>query len=113
MVGFFVLCLFWLLGMAISEFFSLPIPGSVMGLMGLWLTLVIYGQVPPWLKQPSSLLLRYLTLLFVPAGVGLMLHWDRLMASGFAMLIIITLSTVAAATVMTAVFKLFRGKHVD
>lgn len=113
MVGFFVLCLFWLLGMAISEFFSLPIPGSVIGLIGLWVALVFYGQVPSWLKQPASLLLRYLTLLFVPAGVGLMLHWDRLMASGFAMLIIITVSTIAAATVMTAVFKAFRGKHVN
>lgn len=112
MLGFFVLCLYWLAGMAVTEYFTLPIPGSVIGLIALWLTLVIHGRVPSWLKPPTTLLLRYLTLLYVPAGVGLMLHWDRLMTSGIALLIIIAISTVLAASAMVVIFKLFRGKYV-
>lgn len=110
MLGIFVLILFWLGGTVLVDWLGWPIPGSVVGLLGLWCVLIINGGVPKWLKQPSNLLIRYLTLLFVPAGVGLILHWDRLMTHGLAMLTIITVSTLAAALLMVAVFKLARVK---
>lgn len=110
MLGLFVLITFWLLGTVLVGWLGWPIPGSVVGLLGLWCVLIINRSVPAWLKPPSSLLIRYLTLLFVPAGVGLILHWDRLMSHGLAMLVIITISTLAAALLMVLVFKLARVK---
>ncbi|TCS40406.1 holin-like protein [Reinekea marinisedimentorum] len=108
--GIFVLILFWLGGSALVEFLNWPIPGSVMGLMGLWVALVINGGVPEWLKKPSSLLIRNMTLLFVPAGVGLINHWDRLTEHGLAMVVIITASTLLTVVLMILIFKLFRVK---
>lgn len=110
MLGIFVLLLFWLAGMLFVAWLALPIPGSVIGLLALWLALVINGGVPNWLRQPSSLLIRYLTLLFVPAGVGLVQHWDRLTTHGVAIVAVIALSSLLAGAAMIAVFKLFRGQ---
>ncbi|ATX78094.1 CidA/LrgA family protein [Reinekea sp.] len=109
MLGIFVLLLFWLLGSALVAVLAWPIPGSVVGLLGLWLALVVNGGVPDWLKKPSSLLIRYLTLLFVPAGVGLIDHWDRLMSHGIAMLVIIAISSVLTAVVMVLIFRAGRA----
>ena len=110
MFGLFVLLLYWFLGSVLVSWAGWPIPGSVVGLMGLWITLAVYGKVPEWLKPPSSLLIRYLTLLFVPAGVGLVEHLDRLQALGFEMLVIITASTLLTAIAMSLIFKLVGKK---
>ncbi|MBU2863377.1 CidA/LrgA family protein [Reinekea forsetii] len=104
--GLFVLLLYWFLGSAFVAWVGWPIPGSVVGLMGLWLTLVIYGGVPNWLKLPSNLLIRYLTLMFVPAGVGLIEHLGRLYNLGVAMFVIIAVSTLLTVLAMALVFKL-------
>lgn len=110
MLGMFVLISFWLAGSVLVDWLDWPIPGSVVGLLGLWLALVINGGVPDWLKQPSTLLIRYLTLLFVPAGVGLIEHWDRLKQYGPETLVIIAVSTVITAIAMIIIFKLSRAR---
>jgi holin-like protein len=104
--GLFVLILYWFLGTALVAWAGWPIPGSVVGLMGLWVTLVFYGQVPDWLKLPSNILIRYLTLLFVPAGVGLIEHLGRLQSLGVEMFAIIAASTLITVVAMVAIFKL-------
>lgn len=110
LLGLFVLIAFWLAGSALVEWLGWPIPGSVVGLLGLWVALVLNRGVPDWLKQPSSLLIRYLTLLFVPAGVGLINHWDRLMTHGLEMVMIIAASTLLASVAMVVIFKLGRNR---
>ncbi|WP_163575897.1 CidA/LrgA family protein [Halomonas faecis] len=53
---------------------ALPIPGPVLGMVILLVGLIVRGKVPASLRMTGEGLLRYLTLLFVPAGVGLMVH---------------------------------------
>lgn len=110
MLGLCVLIGFWWAGSALVEWLAWPIPGSVVGLLGLWLVISIQGRVPAWLQQPSSLLLRYLTLLYVPAGVGIITHWERLQAYGLGILGAVILSSVLTALAMIALFKLLRVK---
>ncbi|WP_051207773.1 CidA/LrgA family protein [Saccharospirillum impatiens] len=107
-LGFLVLLVYWLAGEALSQWIGWPIPGNVVGLVLLWITLTLLKKVPQPVAEASKMLIRYLTLLFVPAGVGLIEHWDRLMANGHWMLLIIAISTVLAALAMIATFKLFR-----
>ncbi|MCC5856685.1 MAG: CidA/LrgA family protein [Ectothiorhodospiraceae bacterium] len=54
---------------------DLPFPGPVLGMLFLFTGLVIHGGVPDPVKRTSDTLLRHLALLFVPAGVGLMVHF--------------------------------------
>jgi holin-like protein len=73
-----ILLVFQLVGEAISHGFGLPVPGPVIGLALLFLSLIARGGVPEDLRATANGLLQHLSLLFVPAGVGVMVHLSRL-----------------------------------
>jgi holin-like protein len=73
-----LLLLFQLAGEAIALFFALPIPGPVIGMALLFATLAFRGGPSTELRTTAQNLLQHLSLLFVPAGVGVMLHWQRM-----------------------------------
>jgi len=80
--GVTTLLLFQLLGEITARLFALSIPGPVIGLFYLLVFLLILAQfkrpTPENLEQSSLVLLNHLSLLFVPAGVGVMVHFQRL-----------------------------------
>ncbi len=73
-----LLLLYQLAGEVIVQFFTLPVPGPVVGMALLFATLVIRGGVPEDLRSTANGLLGHLSLLFVPAGAGVMMHFSRL-----------------------------------
>lgn len=73
-----LLLLYQLAGEVIAQFFALPIPGPVIGMALLFATLVVRGGVSNELRDTASNLLQHLSLLFVPAGAGVMVHFSRL-----------------------------------
>jgi holin-like protein len=85
---------------------GLPIPGPVCGMALLFIGLLVFG-LPEELAKLGETLLSNLSLLFVPAGVGVMLH-ARLMAQDWlpiaAALIISTLATVIVTALVMQVF---------
>lgn len=79
MLGYLtVLLVCQLIGEIIVTGFSMPIPGPVLGMALLFLGLVIRRGSPPGLDDFSRGLLQHLGLLFVPAGVGVVLHLQLL-----------------------------------
>ena len=52
----------------------MPVPGPVLGMLLLFGLLVLRGDVPDGLEQTAGNLLRAMSLLFVPAGTGVILH---------------------------------------
>lgn len=78
------------------DFGHLPVSTPVLGMFLLLLLLARLGETPNGLRQLSSWLLRWLTLLFVPAGVGVMLYFEPLRNQWIALLITMLLSTVIA-----------------
>lgn len=73
-----LLLLFQLAGEAIALFFALPVPGPVIGMGLLFAALAIHGRPSSELRATAQNLLQHLSLLFVPAGVGVMLHLERM-----------------------------------
>lgn len=63
-----------LVGEAITVAAGLPIPGPVVGMALLFVGLLIKGELPDGLDRVAQGFLGNLSLLFVPAGVGVMLH---------------------------------------
>jgi len=63
-----------LLGELIVIGLGLPLPGPLIGMAIMFLGLVVYGGVPESLGNAAKGLLDQLSLLFVPAGVGVMTH---------------------------------------
>ena len=66
-----ILLLFQLLGETIVGLAGLPIPGPVIGMLLLWFGLHLKNGASSDLSNLSQSLIRYLSLLFLPAGVGL------------------------------------------
>jgi holin-like protein len=72
------LLVFQALGEALSFVLGLPVPGPVIGMALLLGWLRLRPDAYARLRETSIGLLRHLSLLFVPAGVGVMLHAARL-----------------------------------
>jgi holin-like protein len=53
---------------------ALPVPGPVCGMALMFAGLMLRGGIPEDLAKVGDALLGHLSLLFVPAGVGVMLH---------------------------------------
>ena len=73
-----VLIVCQLAGEAFVAFTHVPIPGPVCGMALLFAGLVWNGRVPDDLGKTADGLLSNLSLLFVPAGAGVMLHFKLL-----------------------------------
>lgn len=63
-----------LVGEVIARLAHVPIPGPVIGMLLLFVALVIKGGIPAPLESTANSLLSHLSLLFVPAGVGIMVN---------------------------------------
>jgi len=82
---------------------SVPVPGPVMGMVVLLIGLMIRGRVPGALRLAGEGLLRYLTLLFVPAGVGIMVHFGLIGADIWVLLVTLVVSTALTIAVTAKV----------
>jgi holin-like protein len=80
---------------------GLPIPGPVLGMVLLLLFLIAKGGLPEHLDRAANGLLSYLPLLFVPAGVGVMAHFELVRAEWPALVAAILVSS-ALAIIVTA-----------
>jgi holin-like protein len=91
--GFLILLLCQLFGEWLMVWLGIPVPGPVAGMILLLIGLVIFGRVPECLRMPAEGLIRHLSLLFVPAGVGLMVFADVLAQQWLAILLSLLIST--------------------
>jgi putative effector of murein hydrolase LrgA (UPF0299 family) len=104
-----------LAGDVIVRGFALPVPGPVVGLMLLLLLLLARDRFAPLARGPlqgggvetaSRGLLANLSLLFIPAGVGVVQKLDLLAEHGIAIIAVLAISVVVTllATVTTFLF---------
>jgi holin-like protein len=108
-----ILLLCQLAGETIARGLGVPMPGPVIGLILLLAGLVIMawrGAISPQTVADTDLgrttagLLQNLSILFVPAGVGVIDHLDLVGRYGVALLVSLVVSTVLALAVTALVF---------
>ncbi len=103
--------IFQLIGEVLSRGLNLPIPGPVVGMLLLFTVLRWRGGPPERLSTTAHGLLAHLPLLFVPAGVGVMVHLPVLTREGGPLLAAIVVSTIVTLLVTgLTVHWLRRGK---
>ena len=102
-----------LTGEALVMWFALPIPGPVVGMLLLLLVLIGRGKPSRPLTSTANALLSHLSLLFVPAGVGVIVHIHRLGDEWLPIVLALVLSTfitlVLTALLMSALLKISSG----
>lgn len=85
---FAILLVFQCLGEGLAFALHLPVPGPVIGMLLLFVALTVSTRLMEIIETTSNALLRHLSLLFVPAGVGIVAagasmsgHWDAIVLS--------------------------------
>ncbi|WP_203143055.1 CidA/LrgA family protein [Marinobacter mangrovi] len=116
--GITLLLVYQLVGEVTVRLFGLPIPGPVLGMVLLFLTLVIRKRSSASLDTAANGLLSHLSLLFVPAGVGMMVYFSRILEEWLPIALSLVLGTaitmVVTAGAMLATQKLLtRGQRRD
>jgi holin-like protein len=103
-----------LAGEAVVRLATLPVPGPVVGMVLLFAMLLVRAPLPKAVEDTADGMLRHLSLLFVPAGVGVVQHLDRLGSDGVRLVIVVILATVVTLAVTALVFEwLARLMNVD
>jgi putative effector of murein hydrolase LrgA (UPF0299 family) len=109
LTAFAVLLVFQCLGEGLVFLFGWPVPGPVTGMLLLLAALVAFPRLQQVVEAGANELLRHLSLLFVPAGVGIVVaaasgsgHWVAIVAA----VVVSTLATMAVtALVLKALMK--------
>lgn len=94
-----------LAGELLVEASGLPVPGPVVGMVLLFAWLALRKGVDKDLGATADALLRNLALLFVPAGVGVVLHLGLLGREGIAISVALIVSTLATVVVTALVMQ--------
>jgi len=93
---------------------ALPVPGPVIGLVLLFAVLIIRGKAPVSLTHTANGLLDYLSLLYVPAGVGIMVNFALIQKEWPAILLTLilslTLTLIITAFVMRWLIRMLAAK---
>lgn len=103
-----------LVGEILVKLLHLPVPGPVIGMALLFAGLVIRGGTPSILEQTAGRLLGHLSLLFIPAGVGIILYLDLIAENWLpigAALLVSTLLTIAVTGGVMQYFGQKGGKN--
>lgn len=93
-----------LAGETLTRLTGLPLPGPVAGMLILLLAFAAFPALVGAMRPLVAAILGNLSLLYVPAGTGVVGHLDSLMAQGPALLAVLVVSTVAAIASGALVF---------
>ena len=104
------LLIFQLIGEIIARGLELPVPGPVIGMALLFVALSLRGGPGESLQTTSQTLLSHLSLLFVPAGVGIIVHLSRVADEWPALLAALIVSTFVSMAVTALVMKALARK---
>ncbi len=90
---FAILLVFQSVGEVFSYALRLPVPGPVIGMILLFCWLAIDDRLLAMIQGTTAELLKHLSLLFVPAGVGIMVHGSRIGGEWMPIIVALVLST--------------------
>src|SRR6056297_104553 len=88
-----------LAGEAVSRALALPVPGPVLGMALLFVLMLVSPKLAEAVRPVGEGILRHLSLLFVPAGVGVVGHLRLLGENALAIGVVLVGSTVLAIAV--------------
>ena len=101
----------YIIGVVLQLRFNIPIPGSVMGLVLLFLGLQIKIIKVEMIEEICEFLLSNMSFFFIPAGVGLMTAFGVLKGKWIPFITIIISSTCLVWIVTVFVVKFLRKGH--
>lgn len=99
---------FWFIGELLNYITKIPIPGSILGMVLIVIALEFKIIKPKSVALVANFLLNNMAMFFIPAGVGIMLHFKILKQEWLPITIAIVISSLL---VLTVVGKLLERKN--
>jgi holin-like protein len=110
--GLVAVVLFDLAGEAAARALHLPLPGPVVGMVLLVIALLVRDDLAVRFERGAGLLLRHMSLFFIPAGVGILAEGEMLRTEWLPISVAIAVSTLLALLTGAFAFMLAaRGVH--
>ncbi|GAA0500969.1 CidA/LrgA family holin-like protein [Salinibacillus aidingensis] len=107
-----IISLFYMVGTWIQQLFHLMIPGSIIGMLLLFVTLLTTKFKPAWIEDGANLLIKHLPLLFIPVTVGIINYLFIFEGKGLVLIPIAFVSTILVIAGSGAVSQYLAGKKV-
>ena len=98
-------------GIAIAALLPITIPSSIIGMLILFLLLALQILPAKWVKPGCHVLIRYMALLFVPVGIGVMQYVDVLRAQFGPVVVSCFISTLVVFLVVSWSSHLAHGER--
>lgn len=108
--GLFFILLFYFLGEVVSRLIGGYLPGSVIGMILLFLSLFFKIIQPNYVKDAATVITKNMALFFVPATIGLMVYTQYLSNSFWVIALAIVVSTILTIVVVALVQQGFENK---
>ncbi|MDD2996273.1 MAG: CidA/LrgA family protein [Bacteroidia bacterium] len=109
--GSFYILLFYFLGEMLSKLIGGFVPGSVLGMVLLFLALYFKVIKPESVKDVATSITKNMAVFFVPAGVGLMVYAELVSKSLAAILVAIAGSTILTIITVALVQENFEKRR--
>lgn len=103
LLTFAILLVFQCLGEGLAFVLGLPVPGPVVGMLLLFAALLASPRLHALVEPAGTELLRHLSLLFVPAGVGIVVAASAIGSSWLALIVSLVGSTLLTLAVTASV----------
>jgi holin-like protein len=116
MIQFITILAILLIGNGLSLWLSLPLPGSILGMLLLFVSLLFGIFKLDWVEQAAQWFIRHFTFLLIPSIVGVLHYIGIFQSQGLKLAAILVTSSLVVflVTAHTAEYyenKKRRGKH--
>lgn len=98
------------LGELLARWIPVPIPGSIYGIVLLFVGLVTKLIPHEAVKDTAHFLVEIMPVMFIPAAAGLLESWELIASSWIQYVLVMVVTTAAVMGVAGRVTQLFTGK---
>ncbi|MDC8830162.1 CidA/LrgA family protein [Alteromonas gilva] len=96
MAGWLVIIACYLVGEFLVLVFNAPVPGALAGLLILLTILLLRQRSTPAISRAAQPLLTHMSVLFVPAVIGVGLFWDIVLSNVLGITLALVVTTVVS-----------------
>mgnify|MGYP003151259514 CR=1 FL=1 len=108
--GLLILLFFQFLGEVLIRLTGIPLPASVVGMVLLLLALLLNAPFSQRVAPAAGALIKHISLLIFPLGVGIVLQWHRYEDYALALGVAVVLGTLLPIVAIPVVEWLRRGR---
>ena len=94
-----MLWLIYQVGSIIVQYLHIPIPGNVLGMIILFISLITGVIKLEWIERAASFLLKHLVFFFIPITVGMMTLGSTFQHHGFLLFVILIGSAILGGAI--------------